>query len=41
MGLDYYDAYEICKITHGVLFDDFHWMKFDGEYIKWKDVGIR
>ncbi|MCD7717478.1 MAG: hypothetical protein LUI39_13725 [Lachnospiraceae bacterium] len=41
LGLDEYDPYEIVKKTHGVMWEDFLWLKFPGEDISWKDVRIR
>lgn len=31
IGLSFYDAYSICKITHGVMKDDWFWIRFKGE----------
>ena len=41
LGLDYYDAYLICKKTHGVLWEDFNWIRFDNESVTWEDVKLR
>ena len=41
LGLDFYYPLSICMKTHGVLYDDFSWIKFEGENITWKDVKIR
>lgn len=38
MHLTEYNPWEIIKITHGRLYEDFTWIKFPGENIKWKDV---
>jgi hypothetical protein len=41
MGLDHYDTLAILRITHGVDYDDFFWIKFEGENISWNDVRVR
>jgi len=41
IGLDEYNVFEIVKRTHGVIYDDFEWMRFKGESIVWEDVKIR
>ena len=41
LGLKEYNPYEIVKITHGVMWEDFQWLRFPGEDISWKDVKIR
>lgn len=36
------NIYEIVKKTHGVMFEDYIWVKFEGEDdLKWEDVRIR
>ena len=35
------NPYEWVMITHGVTWDDFFWIKFNDETIKWKDVRVR
>ena len=40
-GMTENDPYEWCKRTHGVTYDDFFWIKYDGEEIAWKDVKLR
>jgi len=35
------DLYDIVKKTHGVMFEDFLWIKFEGEELTWEDVKIR
>lgn len=40
-GLDFYDPYQIVKITHGAMTDDVFWIKFGDENIEWKDVNPR
>ncbi len=41
LGLDEYDPWKIVKITHGVMWEDYLWLKFPGENITWKDVKVR
>ncbi|MCD8300060.1 MAG: hypothetical protein LUC41_02625 [Clostridiales bacterium] len=41
LGLDEYNPWEIVKITHGVMWEDFLWLKFPGESITWEDVKLR
>lgn len=40
-GVEVYDPYEILKSTHGVMWEDFLWIKFPGEEITWEDVKVR
>lgn len=42
MGLKSYNPYKIVQITHGVIFDDYIWLRFEGEEnLRYEDVGIR
>ena len=41
VGLKSNNPYEWVKITHGVTYEDFFWIKFDGEDINWEDVKVR
>ena len=41
IGLKEYVPYHIVKITHGALFEDTHWIRFEGEVLKWADVNPR
>ena len=41
LGLDHYDMLDILRKTHGVSYDDFTWIKFEGENISYKDVKVR
>lgn len=34
LGLDHFDAEAICRKTHGKCIEDFQWIKFDGENVK-------
>ena len=36
-----YNPWEIVKKTHGVMFEDFIWVRFEGEALVWEDVKIR
>jgi len=40
-GLTEYDPYKIVKVTHGVMWEDFLWLKFPEENIVWEDVKVR
>ncbi|MFB5762353.1 hypothetical protein [Paenibacillus medicaginis] len=41
LGLTEYDPVEIVKKTHGVIYDDYVWIRFDGEELTCKDVHPR
>lgn len=41
LGLTEYDPYKICRKTHGVMFQDKIWFKYEGENISWEDVKCR
>jgi hypothetical protein len=41
LGLTAYDPWKIVEITHGVMWEDFLWIKFPGETLSWEDVKIR
>ncbi|MBR4600362.1 MAG: hypothetical protein IKO39_09985 [Treponema sp.] len=38
LGLSEYNPYEICRKTHGVMFQDKTWFKYEGETLTWDDV---
>lgn len=38
IGLKTYNPLAILKHTHGVMVDDFYWIRFDGEDLTFKDV---
>ena len=38
LGLTDFNPYQICRKTHGVMYQDKIWFKFDGENISWEDV---
>ncbi len=40
-GLTHNDPWSWIKLTHGVTYDDFWWIKFPGETLSWEDVKIR
>ncbi|MCD8131710.1 MAG: hypothetical protein LUE16_10640 [Lachnospiraceae bacterium] len=35
------NPWEWVKVSHGVTWDDFWWIRFEGEDIIWKDVRVR
>ncbi|MCD8019660.1 MAG: hypothetical protein LUF92_08815 [Clostridiales bacterium] len=35
------NPWEWVRITHGVTWEDFFWIRFPGENLKWKDVRVR
>lgn len=41
LGLTEYNPYKICRKTHGVMFQDHIWFKYNGENITWDDVKCR
>lgn len=41
LGLKDYDVIDILKKTHGLDYDDFIWIKFSDENIKYNDIRIR
>lgn len=41
LGLPLYDTLDILKITHGLLFEDYYWIKFKGEEIDYDAIKIR
>lgn len=41
LGLSYYDPIEIVRKTHGLLRDDYEWVRFKGESLKYDDIKIR
>lgn len=40
-GLTGNNPWKWCRISHGVTYDDFFWVRFPGEKLEWKDVKIR
>ena len=36
-----YDPLEIVKKTHGLMLEDYCWIKFKGESLTWEDIKIR
>ncbi len=40
-GMETNNPYEWIKISHGVTFEDFFWIKEDWEDLKWDDVKVR
>lgn len=41
LDVDHFDAYAICRKTHGVLWEDFNWIRFNNEDLCWNDVKLR
>lgn len=41
LGLDKYDPDKIVRITNGVMNDDFIWLRYPGQKLKFEDVRIR
>jgi len=35
------NPWEWCKVTHGVTWEDYYWIRFPKENIKWEDVKVR
>ena len=40
-GLTSNNPYEFVRLSHGVTYEDFFWIKFDDEDIRWEDVRVR
>lgn len=40
-GMRENNPWEWVKRTHGVVYDDFIWLRFPGENLEWKDVAVR
>ena len=38
LGLDEFNQYKICRKTHGVMYQDKIWFKYEGENLCWDDV---
>ena len=41
LGLTEFNSYKICRKTHGVMFQDKIWFKYNGETLSWNDVKCR
>lgn len=41
LGIKEYDCYAIVRKTHGIMSDDFFWIRFSGEDIKYDDIRVR
>lgn len=41
LGLIYYSPVDIVRKTHGVMMEDFIWIRFKGENLTFKDINIR
>lgn len=40
-GMTENNPWKWVKITHGVMYDDFFWIRFENETITWEDVRVR
>lgn len=40
-GLSENNPWKWCRISHGVTYEDFFWIRFEDEDIQWKDVRVR
>ncbi len=40
MGFKNYDAESIARKTHGILYNDLWWLRFDDEDLKWEDIKL-
>lgn len=40
-GLEVYDPVGICKATRGLMWDDFLWIRFEGDDVTYDDIKIR
>lgn len=38
MGLSVFDPEDIARVTHGIMFHDSNWLRFDGEDLSWEDI---
>ena len=41
LGLDSYNVWNIVEKTHGLIFDDYTWLRFENEVIDYKDIKLR
>jgi hypothetical protein len=41
LGLSEYNPYEICRKTHGVMYQDKIWFRYKGENLTYEDVAIK
>jgi len=41
LGLMQYNPLDIVRKTHGAMYKDFCWIRFEGETLQWKDVNVR
>lgn len=40
LGLESYNPWDIVRKTHGFLWDDYMWIRFEGEKLTWEDVNL-
>lgn len=38
MGLRIFDPEAIARVTHGIMFHDSNWLRFDNEDLSWEDI---
>ncbi len=41
LNIKYYNPLDIVRKTHGVSYNDFIWIKFEGEKLDWEDIKPR
>lgn len=41
LDLEHYSPSQIVRKTHGIEFDDYNWIRFDGEDLTYEDVKVR
>lgn len=41
LDIQYYEPFYIIQKTHGLQFEDYCWIRFKGEFIKYADIKIR
>lgn len=41
IGLKEYDFYKILRAYRGICYDDFFWLRFDGDTVSYRDIKIR
>lgn len=41
LELDFYDPYLIAQKTRGQLWDDFYWIRFEGDTVTYEDIKLR
>lgn len=41
LGLEFYDPWAIIEKTHGLIIEDYYWIRFKGEDLNYDDIKIR